>query len=143
DAHSLSSSCGAADMKGILTAAVLTGLMLGLATIPSGGQQEDKEKPLPISKEALLGEWEGKSGNTTLKVEFGKEKARVWQEDRDQGVRKDSSTPYKIGDNVVRLGSFAEGRLLQGPKLRVTFLLTQGSLTQGASVILRRSKKEK
>ena len=130
-------------MKGILTAAVLTGPLLGLATAPSRGQQEDKEKPLPITKEALLGEWKGKSGNTTLMVDFGENKAKVSMEDRDRGIGKDFSTPYKIGDNVVRLGSFAEGRLLQGSKLRVTFLLTQGSLTQGTSVTLSRTKKEK
>jgi hypothetical protein len=53
-------------MKDILTAAVLTRLLLGLATIPSRGQQEDKKKPLPITKEALLGAWEGKSGTSTL-----------------------------------------------------------------------------
>jgi hypothetical protein len=128
-------------MKGILTAAVLTGLLLGLATVPSRGQQEDKEKPLPIMKEALLGEWVGKSGNTTLRVDFGEREAKVSQEDRDQGIGKGFSAPYKIGDNVVRLGSFAEGRLLQRSNLRVTFLLTQGSLRQGASVILRRTKK--
>jgi hypothetical protein len=130
-------------MKGILTAAVLTGLLLGMATIPSRGQQEDKEKPLRITKEALLGEWEGKSGNTTWMVDFGKKEAKVRQQDRAQGIGKDFSTPYKIGGNVVRLGSFAEGRLLLGPKLRVTFLLTQGSLRQGTTVILRRTKKEK
>jgi hypothetical protein len=130
-------------MKGILTAAVLAGLLLGLATVPSRGQQGDKEEPLPITKEALLGEWQGKSGNTTLRVDFGEKEAKVRQEDRDQGIGKDFSTPYKIGDNVVRLGPFAEGRLLQGPKLRVTFLLTQGSLTQGTSVLLSRTKKDK
>jgi hypothetical protein len=130
-------------MKGILTAAALTGLLLGLATVPSRGQQGDKEEPLPITKEALLGEWQGKSGNTTLRVDFGEKEAKVRQEDRDRGIGKDFSTPYKIGDNVVRLGSFAEGRLLQGPKLRVTFLLTQGSLTQGTSVLLSRTKKDK
>jgi hypothetical protein len=130
-------------MKGVLTAAVLTGALLGLATIPSRGQQGDKEKPLPITKEALLGAWEGKSGNTTLTVDFGEKEAKVTQEDRDQGIGKDFSTTYKIGDNVVKLGTFAEGRLLQGSKLRVTFLLTQGSLTQGTSVILHRIKKGK
>src|SRR5262245_28908039 len=121
-------------MKSIRTAAVLTGLLLGLATIPSRGQQEDKEKLLPITKEALLGEWEGKSGKTTLRVDFGEKEAKVRQEDGAPGIVKDLSTPYKIGDNVVKLGSFAEGRLLQGPELKVTFLLTQGSLTQGTSV---------
>jgi hypothetical protein len=130
-------------MKGILTAAALTGLLLVPATAPSRGQQEDKGEPLPITKEALLGEWKGESGNTTLMVDFGESKAKVRQEDGDLGIRKDSSTPYKIDGNVVKLGLFAEGRLLQGPKLRVTFLLTQGSLTQGTSVILSRTKKEK
>ena len=131
-------------MKGILTNAVLSGLLLCLAPIPSSrGQQEDKEKPLPITKEALLGKWEGMSGDTTLLVDFGEKEAKVRQEDRAQGIGKDFSTPYKIGDNVVRLGSFAEGQLQQGSTLRVTFLLTQGSLTQGASVTLRRTKREK
>jgi hypothetical protein len=130
-------------MKGILNAVVLTGLLLGLVTIPSRGQQEDKEKPLPITKEALLGEWEGKSGNTTLMVDFGEKEAKVKQEDRVQGIGKNFSTPYKIDGNVVKLGSFAEGRLVQEAKLKVTFLTTQGSLTQGASVILGRTKKEK
>ena len=130
-------------MKGNLTAAVLTGLLLGLATAPSKGQQKDKEKSLPITKEALLGEWRGKSGNTTLMVDFGENKAKVSMEDRDRGIGKDFSTPYKIDGNMVRLGAFAEGRLVQDTKLKVTFLTTQGSLTQGASVIIGRTKKEK
>jgi hypothetical protein len=130
-------------MKGILTNAVLTGLLLCFATIPSRGQQQDKEKPPPITRKALLGKWEGKSGTTTLKVDFGEKEARVWQEDRASGIGKDWSTPYKIGDGVVRLGSFAEGRLRQGFKLRVTFLTGQGPLRQGATVILRRTKQEK
>src|SRR5262249_25782218 len=117
-------------MKGILATSVLTGLLLGLATLPCRGQQEDKEKPLPITKEALVGQWAGKSGDTTLMVDFGEKEVKVRQ-DSDQGIGKDFSTPYKIGDNVVKLGLFAEGRLLQGSKLRVTFLLTQGSITQG------------
>src|SRR5262252_1520286 len=128
-------------MKGILTNAVLTGLLLCLAPIPSSrGQQEDKEKPLPITKKALMGEWEGKTGSTTLKVEFGEKEARVWQEDRVVGIGKDWSTPYKIGEDVVKLGSFEEGRLLQGSKLKVTFLTGQGPLRQGTTVILRPSK---
>jgi hypothetical protein len=90
-------------MKGILTNAVLTGLLLCLTTIPSRGQRENKEKPSPIRKEALLGKWEGKSGTTTLKVVFGEKEARVWQEDPALGIGKDSSTPYKIGDDVVKL----------------------------------------
>ena len=76
-------------------------------------------------------------------VDFGENKAKVSMEDRDRGIGKDFSTPYKIGGNVVRLGSFAEGRLLQGSKLRVTFLTGQGPLRQGATVILRRTKQEK
>jgi hypothetical protein len=130
-------------MRGVLTTAVLTGLLLDLGAVPSRGQQRHKEKPLPITKEALLGEWEGKSGNTTLRVNFGEKEAKVRQEDRGQGIAKDFSTPYKIGDNVVKLGLFAEGRLLQESDLRVTFLTGQGSLSQGTSVILRRAKKEK
>ena len=131
-------------MKGILTAAIVIGLVWGLVTIPCWGQQDDKKKLLPITKEALLGTWEGKSGDKTLKVDFAKETVRVWQEDRAPGIGKDWSTAYKIGgDNVVRLGSFAVGRLLEESQLKVTFLLTQGSLTQGTSIILRRAKKEK
>ena len=129
-------------MKVILTTTVLTGLLMGLATVPSRGQQEDKQQPSPITKKVLLGKWEGKSGTTTLKVEFGEKEARVWQEDSVKGIGKDSSIPYKIGDDVVKLGAFAEGRLVQGSKLKVTFLLTQGSIRQGAAVTLSRSKKE-
>jgi hypothetical protein len=130
-------------MKSILTVGALTGLLLALGTIPCRGQQDDKEKPLPITREALLGEWQGKSGKTTLVIHFGDKEARVGQDDRGEGIRKDFSTPYKIGDDVVKLGLFAEGRLLQGSNLKVTFLLTQGSLTQGTSVMLRRTKTEK
>jgi hypothetical protein len=130
-------------MKGILTAAVLTVLLIGPAAIPSRGQQGDKEKSLPITKQALLGEWKGKSGDTTLLIDFGEKEARLKQEDRDKGIGKDFSTPYKIDGNVVMLGSFAEGRLLPGPELRVTFLTGQGSLRQGAIVTLRRTKKDK
>jgi len=128
-------------MKGIWNNAVLAGLLLLLATIFSEGQEN--EKPLPITQQALLGKWDGKSGMSTLKVDFGEKEAKICQEDRDQGIGKDFSIPYKIGDEVVRLGSFAEGQLVQGSKLRVRFLTTQGSLRQGTSVILRRTKKEK
>src|SRR5262249_45835665 len=108
-------------MKSIVIVTALAGLLLGLATISSSGQQEGKEKPLPITKKALLGEWKGKSGNTSLEIDFGEKEANVKQEDR-AGAGKKFSTPYKIGDNVVKLGSFAEGRLLQESKLKVTFL---------------------
>jgi hypothetical protein len=130
-------------MKAFLTAVVMTGLILCLTPTPSTGQQEDKNKPLPISKESLLGAWQGKSGNTILTVEFGEKEATMKQEDRDQGVAMEFTIPYKVGDNVVMLSFFAEGRLMQGAKLQVTFVNRQGSLAQGTSVVLSRTKKEK
>jgi hypothetical protein len=116
-------------------------ILIGLSGAPSPGQQE-KEKPLPISKETLLGKWEGKSGNTTVRLNFaakgvgGEVEERLGNGERGIGFKDDYDIDPKA--NAVKIGSFGEGRLVKGGGLRVTLSGPQLSLPRGAVITLSR-----
>jgi hypothetical protein len=131
-------------MKGTLTAAILAGLLLGLATIASRGQQEAKEKPPPLTKEALLGEWEGQSGDTTITARFEEKWSEVKVKE-GSGVAVSLLADYSIDgkSDVVKVGKLGEGRLVEGGKLRLTLKDAVLSLPKGAAVTLSHAKKEK
>jgi hypothetical protein len=132
-------------MKGILTVAVLAGLLLGLATIPSRGQQEVKEKPLPITKEALLGRWEGRVGDKTAWIEFGAKRAKavVAEFQGNEGLGAALDMDYEIDHQarVVQLVGFGEGRLVKGGRLRVVLSHGRLHLPKGTVLTLSRPTK--
>ena len=133
-------------MRNPLTAAVLGGLVLGGTGQLLPGQQAagDKERPLPITKSALLGYWEGRSGHTTLRVGFESQRAVVITEDAkdESGFGEGFATAYKIcrRRNVVRLVRFGEVRWDPDGELRLTLKTAQGALARGTVITLTRRR---
>jgi hypothetical protein len=129
-------------MRSMLTAVLVTGLASGL-TLPSAAHQ-DKEKPVPISKQALLGWWEVRSGGMTLRVSFEHRRAVVITYDaRDEtkfgrGYAADYQVDRKA--DVVRITFLGEGQLVEGDRLRLTLGAAQGRLAKGAVLTLTRLK---
>jgi hypothetical protein len=115
-------------------------ILLGIAGAPLPAQQE--EKPLPISREALLGKWEGKSGKTTVRLNFtakgvgGEVEERLANGGRGIGFKDDYDIDPKA--NGVRIGSLGEGRLVQGGGLRLTLGSPQLNLPRGTVITLSR-----
>jgi hypothetical protein len=130
-------------MTSILTAAVVAGLLRGLAMIASRGQQDDNEEPPPITKEALLGEWEGQSGDMTITARFEEKWSEVRVEE-GPGVAVSLLSDYSIDTKagVVQVGELGDGRLLEGGKLRLTLKDAVLALPKGASVALSHAKKQ-
>ena len=85
-----------------------------------------KEKPLPISKEALLGTWEGRSGMVTVEVEFLKAVAVI--KVRKGDGKGPASRTTLVGEysidrktNVFRIPDFGGGHLVKGGALQFNF----------------------
>ena len=116
-------------------------VLVGLVGVASPGQPE-KEKPLPISREALLGKWEGKSGTTTVRLDFGPKGVGGEVEERfgNRGQGTGFKDTYEIDPkaNTVRIGSLGEGRLVKGGGLSLTLSRPQLNLPRGAVITLSR-----
>ena len=115
-------------------------VLVGMA-VPAPGQPA-KEKALPISREALLGKWEGKSGMTVVRLDFaakgvgGEVEERLGNGGRGIGFKGDYEIDPKA--NAVRIDSLGEGRLVKGGGLRVTLDRPQLNLPRGAVITLSR-----
>jgi hypothetical protein len=120
-------------METTRSAAAVACLVLGVAVLPSAGQ----EKPPPISRQALLGRWEGRSGTITVTVTFEPRTAAV-----RMGGPPDSDGParYKVCRkcNEVRIRGLGRGQLVDGDRLRITLSRDRLSLPKGTAITLSR-----
>jgi hypothetical protein len=99
---------------------------------------------VPITRNALLGYWEGRSGHTTLRVGFERQRAVVITEDAkgESGFGEGFATTYKIcrRRDVVRLVRFGEVRWDPDGGLRLTLRTAQGALSRGTVITLTRRR---
>jgi hypothetical protein len=133
-------------METTRTAAAAACLVLGLAVLPSAGQ----EKPPPISRQALLGRWEGRSGTITVTVTFEPKAAAVRTgepPDKDGPAGglplTDFAARYTVCRrcNEVRIRGLGRGHLAEGGRLVLTLGAPQGRLPKGAVLALTRLSK--
>jgi hypothetical protein len=133
-------------METTRTAAAAACLALGLAILPSAGQEEAGAS-LHISRQALVGRWEGRSGTitVTVTVEPKTVAVRMGEPPNNDGPAgglplTDFAARYTVCRrcNEVRIRGLGRGHLAEGGRLVLTLGAPRGRLPKGAVLTLTR-----